>query len=380
MSSVSGPQFDPQVTAPDAPEDAAQPAGDAADAAAPDAASASAGPDAQAALSPLAMQLRPTSLATQHASGVAAIRAALADEAKLPLQPGGASILMAHDTPPPRGTLVMLHGLTVAPWQFADMAKKFYDQGYDVYIPRLPGEGLQKGTDASGKPIPDSSQMPTGSNYGAYHDFGDQIFAQAKGLGGPVSVAGLSAGGVVALDMAERHPEIKRAVVFSPFIEPAPRWGELTFDASHTLDKVTFGETSKLLDQAPYSWNDPGGKDQAAYLSDGRASYWHFHVGNIDALDKLGEDVSTRAASLKVPVQFVTSAADDQASPGASHDLFNSIAGGQGRNGWYEFPKSEGVPHAMVSPRQYNNPEKLSQITDIAARFLNFGQTSNLDG
>jgi alpha-beta hydrolase superfamily lysophospholipase len=379
MSSVSGSQFQPPVKAPDAPDDTPAPAPDAAAAGAPDAASACADPDAQAALSPLAMQLRPASLATQHASGVAAIRAALADEAKLPLQPGGASILMAHDTPPPRGTLVLLHGLTVAPWQFADMGKTFYDQGYDVYIPRLPGEGLQKGTDASGKPIPDASQMPTGSNYGAYHDFGDQIFAQAKALGGPVSVAGLSAGGAVALDMAERHPEIKRAVLFSPFIEPAPLWGELAFDASHTLDKVTFGGASKLLDEAPYSWNDPGGKDEAAALSDGRASYWQFRVGNIDALDKLGEDVSARAASLQVPVQFVTSAADDEASPGASHDIFAS-AGGPGRNGWYEFPKSDGVPHAMVSPREYNNPEKLREITDIAARFLNFGQASNRDG
>jgi alpha-beta hydrolase superfamily lysophospholipase len=379
MSSVSGSQFEPQVTAPDAPEDAAPPAPDAASAGAPGALGGRAVADAQPALSPLAVQLRPTSLAAQHASGVAAIRAALADEAKLPLQPGGASILMAHDTPPPRGTLVLLHGLTVAPWQFADMGKTFFDQGYDVYIPRLPGEGLQKGTDASGKPIPDASQMPTGSNYGAYHDFGDQVFAQAKALGGPVSVAGLSAGGLTALDMAERHPEIKRAVVFSPFIEPAPRWAELAFDASHALDEVTLGGASKLLDEAPYSWKDPGGKDEAAHLSDGRASYWHFRVGNIDALDKLGEEVGAHAAGLKVPVQFVTSAADDEASPSASHDIF-AKAGAPGRNGWYEFPKSDGVPHAMVSPREFNNPEKLREITDIATRFLNFGQASNRDG
>jgi pimeloyl-ACP methyl ester carboxylesterase len=386
MSSISG----PGAAQPALPIDASDAPGatEGASEQAPGATTAAAAPASTGAPpSALAAQLRPTSSAApasgpsaaQRASGLAAIRSSIAAESKLPLQPGGQSILMAHDGPAPRGTLVLLHGFSVGPWQFQDMAKKFYDQGYDVYIPRLPGECLQKGTDASGKPIPDVSQLPMGSSYTQYHQFVDQVYAQAKALGQPISVAGLSAGGALTLDMAERHPDIQRAVCFSPFIEPAPKWGELAFDASHAVDKVTFGGASELLDQFPYSWSDPGGKDEQRYLTSGMASDWHFKVGNIDALDKLGEDVTSKAASLSVPVQFIMSASDKDASPDAAKNVFDK-AGNNAQDGWYEFPASDNVPHAMVSPKEYGDAAKLAQITDIASKFLTTGQATNRDG
>jgi hypothetical protein len=75
----------------------------------------------------------------EYRKGLAAIQAAMEAEKALPLQKGSESRILAHPTPPPKGTIVMLHGFSAGTWQFEDLANRFFKAGYNVYIPRMPG-------------------------------------------------------------------------------------------------------------------------------------------------------------------------------------------------------------------------------------------------
>jgi len=79
---------------------------------------------------------------------VGRIEAELAAERALPLQEGAQSLAYLHHELPPRGTLIMFHGFTAGTWQFEPLARQAYEAGYDVYVPRLPGQGLFLATHA----------------------------------------------------------------------------------------------------------------------------------------------------------------------------------------------------------------------------------------
>lgn len=55
--------------------------------------------------------------------------------------PEAGSVLLTHGTRTARAVL-MLHGYTVSPAQFANLARFYFDHGYNVYVPREPGHGL----------------------------------------------------------------------------------------------------------------------------------------------------------------------------------------------------------------------------------------------
>lgn len=94
------------------------------------------------------------------------------------------------DGPP----LLLIHGFGGAAWNFSELAPLL--TGRRLLIPDLPGHGA-------------STPLPASASLAGYAD------ALAATLPGPVDVLGHSLGGVVALRLAERRPELVRSIVLA---------------------------------------------------------------------------------------------------------------------------------------------------------------------
>lgn len=305
---------------------------------------------------------------SKHASGILAIRQVLSNEAKLPIQKGSESRLMVHDAPTGKGTIVMLHGFSAGTWQFEDLAKAYFDDGYDVYLPRLAGHGF-KNADGS----EDATHLLNSQSHKDYHQYAEDVYKQAAGLGGPLRLMGLSGGANVALDIAEHHPDVKGAVLFAPFLAPKSGLARFGFGVARVVDWLTNGLAGKGLDRLAFGWGEDG---RAAAKAWGRPGHWDMKLGNVYGLANYGNTLIRDATACKVPLQLITSEIDDAADSGAIKRVFER-AGGAKRNGLYTFAAGDKIPHPMVHPRENDAPNGVAAVARLARDFIAKGEASN---
>jgi len=124
--------------------------------------------------------------------------------------PGGVSILLTHAARA-RRAVVLLHGFTDSPRQFAALADSLFAAGDNVFVPRLPHHA-QRGKDVGELARLTAPELCRTA---------DEAIDIAAGLGDSVIVLGLSVGGTLAVWAAEHRPEVRRAVVIAPPFEVA---------------------------------------------------------------------------------------------------------------------------------------------------------------
>jgi len=122
--------------------------------------------------------------------------------------PGGRTILLTHGQRVPRA-VVLLHGFTDSPRQFAALADSFYVQGDNVYVPRLPHHA-ERGADARHLARVTAEELRASA---------DSAVDIANGLGDSVVVIGLSAGGTIAAWVAQNRQDVQRLVIIAPAFE-----------------------------------------------------------------------------------------------------------------------------------------------------------------
>ena len=121
------------------------------------------------------------------------------------------STLLTHGHRTER-SIVLIHGITNCPQQYVALAPLFYEQGYNVLIPRMPRNGL---ADIE----TDDLKHLTAEEL---REYADTIVDIARGLGDQVTVAGLSAGGVIAAWVAQFRDDVDKAVVMAPSLSILP--------------------------------------------------------------------------------------------------------------------------------------------------------------
>lgn len=171
-----------------------------------------------------------------------------------------ADSLRRHKTP---YSFVYLHGFS-ASWAEGDpvhrqLARHF---GANLYVARLAGHGLQS---------PDALKNLTPAEYVAS---AEQALAIGKALGDKVVLIGTSAGGMLSLFLAARHPEISGLVLYSPCIEVA----------NPALKLVTGPWGRQILRQV----NGSDYLSTTRYKPD-RARYWYaqYHANGLVTLQTL---------------------------------------------------------------------------------------------
>lgn len=128
-----------------------------------------------------------------------------AGEAGLSLFVGCESQLLHHNQPV-KEAMVLFHGYRSCPLQMRALAEIFYEQGYNVLIPRAPDMGLAD-------PLAPEQATLTADELSAYSMEAVDI---AQGLGEQVTIIGFSMGGVVTAWQAQRRGDVNRAVLISP--------------------------------------------------------------------------------------------------------------------------------------------------------------------
>jgi pimeloyl-ACP methyl ester carboxylesterase len=130
--------------------------------------------------------------------------------------PGHTSLLEPSSSRLGDPTIVLFHGLTDSPDQFAWIGRVLRGAGYRVLLPRMPDHAR----------VDRSAERLAGHRAEDLTSFADGAIDIAAGFGGPVWVAGLSAGGLLATWCARTRPEVHRVAAIAPFFAPhGYRWG-----------------------------------------------------------------------------------------------------------------------------------------------------------
>lgn len=111
---------------------------------------------------------------------------------------------------PAAATIVIWHGFTNAPSQFAEVGESLRVDGYRVLLPRMPHHGQ---ADLLNRDLAKLTEAELVGQVNACIDI-------ASGFGDPVWVVGLSAGATLAAWAAATRLEVRRLVLAAPLVAP----------------------------------------------------------------------------------------------------------------------------------------------------------------
>jgi esterase/lipase len=240
--------------------------------------------------------------------------------------PFGRSILLVHGQRVPRA-VVLFHGVTNSPRQFRAFAERLFDQGANVYIPRLPHHAEPGGMHALAAMTAEELR-----------DCADSAVVLARGLGDTVLVAGLSAGGTMAAWVAQNRPDVKRVVVIAPAIELA------------RLPWKLGGPVLRLAVRLPNFTRQRARLDTVPDREDG----WTTHgFGQMLRLGLAVERQARRTPPAVRDIRLLLNAHDRTISNEAAERLANDWRSRGAKVGVLVLPDSLRLPHDVIDPRQH---------------------------
>ena len=172
--------------------------------------------------------------------------------------------------------LVYYHGYTNAPPQFKILGEDLCKQGYNVLVARLPYHGLKD-------PLTTEQAKMTAEEMAALTQETVDI---AQGLGNKVTIAGLSAGGVMAAWAAQFRADVDLAVVIGPAFG-------LPFVPASVSSIFSFGVRHL---RNFYIWWDPRVKEK---IEGPPHAYPRFSTKGLEETFRLGKEVRQAAKSTK---------------------------------------------------------------------------------
>ena len=259
-----------------------------------------------------------------YAAAVARVNALQMREDSI-VAPGGVSILLTHGHRTAR-VVVLFHGLTDSPLQYAPLAQRLFQEGDNVFVPRLPHHAERAGNVASIARL--TAQE--------LRDLGDLSVDVAEGLGDTVIVSGLSAGGTVAAWVGQYRSDVKRVVLVAPALE-----------VTH-VPSLLHGAVLRLALRVP---NVTRASPRDSTEPD-REPGWATHA--VAQTLKLGVAVRDAAARHPAAVHdlvVLLNAHDHTIANGAAMDLANRWQRRGARASVFMLPDSLHLPHDVIDPR-----------------------------
>jgi pimeloyl-ACP methyl ester carboxylesterase len=251
------------------------------------------------------------------------------EDARGDLSQPGRSILL-HHARKVDNVIVFLHGFTSAPIQFLDLGKKFYQKGYNVFIPRQPCHGFA-----------DTSTLAL-QNYTAQTmvDFTNQVIDIAHGLGDRVTIVGLSGGGTMASWAGQNRGDVHQSGSIAPML------GAGFIPAA--LTKIL----TKLLLRLPnfYMWWDPAQKAANPLTKDYQYPGYPIHaLGEVLRLAFAVEVGAQQSAPQADKVTIVSNANDSSVSNPRIEQLVAIWRLNGDQTTHYQFPKDLGLAHDFIT-------------------------------
>jgi esterase/lipase len=278
-------------------------------------------------LQPVALHSNPDPAAT-YEEAMARFGAHLAEEeARGNLDPKCLPFQLSHGEKSARA-IVLLHGLTACPYQYHELAQLYFDQGYNVLVPRLPRHGLADRT----------SNALAGLTAEELLGVMDPSLDIAAGMGDQVAMFGLSLGGNVAAAAGQLRPGLHLAVPASPAIGLRFTWPGIT----PALTRIVLG----LPDM--YIWWDPINK--ADFQAE--SGYPGFSLHALGQIWRLG--LALQAAALDTPavagkLLMITNWGDPAINLANTDTLVNEWRRNGADVSTYRFALLPWLPHDIVS-------------------------------
>lgn len=225
--------------------------------------------------------------------------------------------------------LLLLHGFTNCPQQFDALGKRFYEDGWNVLIPRYPRHGYTDRLNTS------TSELRTEHLVAV----ANQSATAAAGLGEHLTVAGLSLGGVLAGHLAERHQSVERAVLIAPMfgLQGIPQAGMAA------LAHLAYALPNFFI------WWDPKFKDRRGPAH----GYPRFATRAYAALFQTAAGVLKGAVTAPVKarsIEVITNAAEPRLDNRYTYRLVEAWRRHGANVSTYEFPASDHLPHDLIDP------------------------------
>ena len=289
-------------------------------------------------LAPFSVAAPPPNPAPSYDAAASRIDAILAAEtARGDVDPVCKTLLMTHGGETDR-VIAFLHGFTSCPEQFRVLGQEFFDQGYNVYIPRLPHHGLTEQIDN------DTYQITAEEMAG----FAAETADIAQGLGRHVTVAGLSGGGTMAGWLAQNRQDLDVAMTMAPFFGIGFIPAVLNRPLTHVL---------VLLPPKFYLWWDPVRKANNPFTAP--YAYPRYSLRALGEVLKLGYATESQAKKTRPGTSdiIVMSNANDDSVNNTIIDQFvqHWQAHKEDLLTTYRFDKALGLPHDLITPTRLDN-------------------------
>jgi pimeloyl-ACP methyl ester carboxylesterase len=243
------------------------------------------------------------------------------------------SRLLSHNARTP-SVVVLLHGITNCPEQYAQLAPELYRLGYNVLVPRIPRNGLADR-------MTEELRLLTAAEM---REYADGVVDIAAGLGESVTVMGLSGGGVIAGWMAQFRREVDSAIVIAPAIGIVASLGFLNASVNRLMMRAMLRLPNLMTRRV------------AAYDNGISHTYMGFATRGLGAMMQLGF-ATLDAARQRAPLaRRMTVVVNDN-----DRAISNVLALRLARR-WrvrrpdavsvYRFPTSLGLLHDVIDPQQ----------------------------
>lgn len=272
-------------------------------------------------------QTAPAHPAPDYDAALAKIAEIEAHEQTLKLYSGCQTKVLTHGHKVEKA-IILMHGMTSCPLQFVEFGNLLYEQGYNVFIPRMPYNG--------------HADLNTDDlKYITMRDLIDCCATAvdiAHGLGEHICYAGLSVGGVMAAWVAQYRSDVDRVVLISPSFTIDPH---LDVNASRLVMYLLYLLPNLMTQHFRKSHGSPFG-------------YHGFATRGLAVMMRLGFSIYNAALKTKSAVQavvVVTNAAD----PAVNNAITRKLVNRWQRNGLryceqYEFDASHHLPHDLIGP------------------------------
>jgi esterase/lipase len=243
--------------------------------------------------------------------------------------PGGRSVLLTHGGRTAR-VVVLFHGFTNSPSQYAHLGMRLYAAGDNVYIPRLPHHAERGGT----------ARTLAALTAEELRKCADSAVDVADGLGDSVVVAGVSAGGTVAAWIAQFRPDVRRAVIVAPVL----LIGRMPSFIDTPLMNLALRVPNLSRDDAP----DADRPDRELGVST-RA------IAQVLRLGTAVRRTALRTPPLTRDIVFLVNANDHTVKTPPVIDLASRWSHASASVVVYEFPRSLGLPHDIAEEAHPNS-------------------------
>jgi carboxylesterase len=254
-----------------------------------------------------------------------------AGEAELAdLNPECGTLLFSHGEKKEH-VIVFLHGFTSCQDQFSQLGQAYFEEGYNIYIPRTPRHGIK---DRLGNPL-------KGLTAEELAEFATQSVDIAQGLGERVIVVGLSGGGSMATWLSQERSDVDLAVPIAPFL------------GIGFIPRILNRPLTNLMLLAPdfFQWWDPINKENNPKSMP--YSYTRYSTHSLLENLRLGfaaEEHARRTKPAAGSILVITNANDGSVNNDVIAEFERMwLAHGEQFLQTYQFPKELELPHDIIT-------------------------------